>query len=153
MQSDNAPAAVIARVRAGITTTCMEDNEKKNKEKRFHDYKRKKIKRYVFVAEAERSKSPTSAVFGEAIRGIRVESFDVGWLEKTKLMLAGFESLRDDRCEVTLPTEPFDTLPSDAFFGDNPGIAWLQKQNFRASMSAIAAFVCSREAKPRGPAI
>lgn len=82
MQSDNAPAAVRARVRAGITTTCMEDNEKKNKEKRFHDYKRKKIKRYVFAAEAERSKSPTSAVFGEAFRGIRVESFDVGWLEK-----------------------------------------------------------------------
>lgn len=37
-------------------------------------------------------------------------------------MLAGFESLRDDRCEVTLPTEPFDTLASDAFFGDNPGL-------------------------------
>lgn len=73
------------------------------------------------------------------------------------MTLTGFESLRDDRREVTLPTEPFDTSASDARFSTTTlavahGTTLLATEAsvFGASMSAIAAFVCSRGAKPRG---
>lgn len=72
------------------------------------------------------------------------------------MTLTGFESLRDDRREVTLPTEPFETSAGGAFFDDNPGVAnettllATEASVFGASMSAIVAFVCSRGAKPRG---
>lgn len=104
---------------------------------------------------------PTSAVFGEPIRGTRVESFDVGWLEKKKLTLTGFESLRDDCREVTLPTEPFNTSASGARFSTTTlasrmkQLSWLlRSKRFRSKYECNCGFCLqSRSETTRCPAI
>lgn len=121
-----------------------------------------KPKRYVFVTKRSKKKTiPTSAVFGEPIRGTRVESFDAGWLEKKKLTLTGFESLRDDRREVTLPTEPFNTSASGARFltttlaSRMKQLSWLlRSKRFRSKYECNCGFCLqSRSETTRCPAI
>lgn len=123
------------------------------KEEKLHEYKQKqKPKRYcVCYREAVKIHEPDISCFRRsAIRGTRVESFDG---EKTCYVWVGFDRLRDDRREVTLSTGPYDWCvfwrqPWRCSCTDEPLLA--TEANFRASMGA---FVCSRWAKPRGPAI
>lgn len=106
----------------------------------------------------EEKTSPTSAVFGEAIRGTRVESLDVGWLEKkswshlgsnpctTIVARSRYQLSRLTRCQAMrfLAT----TL---AIVYKNASLGY-RSETFEQVWVQLA-FVCSREAKPRGPAI
>lgn len=102
--------------------------------------------------------SPTSAVFGEAIRGTRVESLDVGWLEKkVDPIWIRILARRSSRGHVTnwavwhfarrcvFWWQPCDNHVQNASLG-------YRSETFEQVWVQLA-FVCSREAKPRGPAI
>lgn len=106
----------------------------------------------------EEKPSPTSAVFSDANRGTRVESFDAGWLEKkswshlgsnpcaTIVARSRYQLSRLTRCQAVrfLAT----TL---AIVCRTPLLA--TGVNKIEQVWVHLAFVCSREPKPRGPAI
>lgn len=97
----------------------------------------------------------------------RTDSLNQGWIVRCglawekKLTLTGFESLRDDCREVTLPTEPFNTSASGARFSTTTlasrmkQLSWLlRSKRFRSKYECNCGFCLqSRSETTRCPAI